>query len=112
MSTVRSKEIVYFIKNLVCSRFHLMIVSLPIQDHTIVSKVIFFLIKGPRNDLSTECLKSVFPFLNPRMVNMGICNVLSKFGSQISRYRQDTEFEIFCNENKARMLLLFTHVFC
>lgn len=42
-----------------------------------------------------------------RMVNMGIFNTLSKLESQILSYKQDTEFEILCFVNKARVLLLF-----
>lgn len=41
------------------------------------------------------------------MVNMGIFNALSKLESQILSYKQDTEFEIPCFVNKARVLLLF-----
>lgn len=44
------------------------------------------------------------------MFNISKCYAASKFESQISRYRQDTEFEIFGLVNKDLVLLVFTHV--
>lgn len=41
-----------------------------------------------------------------RMVNMGIFNALSKLESQILSYKQDTEFEILCFVNKARLVIV------
>lgn len=37
-----------------------------------------------------------------------IFNASSKFEGQILSYKQDTEFEILCLVNKARVLLMFT----
>lgn len=47
-------------------------------------------LEGPVHDLSTEFSNFVFPFLIFWMVNMGICNALLKFRSQISSYKKDT----------------------
>lgn len=44
------------------------------------------------------------------MLNISKCYAASKFESQTSRYRQDTEFEIFGLVNKDLVLLVFTHV--
>lgn len=41
-----------------------------------------------------------------RIVNMGIFNALSKLESQILSYKQDTEFEIPCFVNKARLVIV------
>ena len=44
-------------------------------------------------------------------MNIEVYNVISKFESQISSYRQDTEFIILCFVNKAR-ILSFLHMCC
>lgn len=41
-----------------------------------------------------------------RIVNMGIFNALSKLESQILNNKQDTEFEILCFVNKARLVIV------
>lgn len=46
----------------------------------------------------------MFSFLISRMVNMGIVNAILKFENQILSYKQGTEFEIVCFENKAEVL--------
>lgn len=64
------------------------------EDILTIHKIMFFVFKasleGPVHDLSTEFSNFVFPFLISWMVNMGICNALLKFRSQISSYKKDT----------------------
>lgn len=62
----------------------------------------YFLLKGLRTDLSSNLI-FLFPFLMFKMVNIGNFNALSKLESQILRHKQDTEFEILCFVNEARV---------
>lgn len=45
-----------------------------------------------------------------RIFNIDIVYASSKFESQKLSYKQDTEFDILCFVNKAKVLLLFTCV--
>lgn len=45
-----------------------------------------------------------------KMIDIEVHNAISKFGSQISTYKQDRDFLKFCLVNKARILSVFTFV--
>lgn len=66
--------------------------------------------KGTWTRFDFKLSNFIFLFLMFIMINIEVYNAMSEFESQISSYKQDTEFLILFLVNKARILSFFTYV--
>lgn len=59
--------------------------------------------------MSSEFSDFIILFLMSRLTNNGVINAYSRFDSKKLSYKQDTNHDIICFVNKAKVFLLFIY---